>query len=162
MEQEKRLYIAYGSNLNQHDMARRCPAAKVAGTAELKNYELLFRVHANVEPKEGAAVPVAVWEIQPEDEKKLDWYEGYPSYYTKETVEVELESGTVSAMVYTMNPGRPPELPSRGYLKTIEEGYESFGFDHTALDQAVERTKALTRELEQAGPEGGGFPAMKL
>jgi len=162
MDQGKRLYIAYGSNLNMEDMARRCPAAKVAGTAELKNFELLFRNHATVEPREGAAVPVAVWEIQPEDEQRLDWYEGYPSYYGKEMVEVEMESGAVSAMVYTMNPGHRPELPARQYLRTIEEGYRSFGFDQAALDAALERTRELIQEMEQAGPEGGSFPCMKL
>lgn len=159
MEPEKRLYIAYGSNLNLTDMMRRCPGASVAGTADLRDYELLFRGHANVEPREGSTVPVAVWEIGPEEEKRLDWYEAYPRYYNKEMVDVELESGTVSAMVYTMNPGRPPSLPDPDYLIIIEEGYESFGFDTAVLDQAVERTKELVQEMEQAG---GAFPSMKL
>lgn len=159
MESEKRLYIAYGSNLNLTDMMRRCPGATVAGTAELKNYELLFRSHANVEPREGAAVPVAVWEIGPEEEKRLDWYEAYPRYYNKEMVDVELESGTVSAMIYTMKPGRQPALPARFYLDIIKEGYQSFGFDQAVLDGALERTRELVQEMEQAG---GAFPSMKL
>ena len=161
-DQVKRLYIAYGSNLNLKDMARRCPGAKVVGGAELKGYELLFRRHANVEPQEGASVPVGVFEIQPGDERSLDYYEGYPRYYGKELVTVELDSGPVSAMVYTMNPGRPPELPDPGYVKTIEEGYSAFGFDYAVLEQAVDRTHELMREQEQAGPEQGSFPAMKL
>jgi gamma-glutamylcyclotransferase (GGCT)/AIG2-like uncharacterized protein YtfP len=158
----KRLYIAYGSNLNLTDMSRRCPGAKVVGAAELKDYELLFRCHANVEPREGANVPVGVFEIGPQDERKLDFYEGYPSYYGKETVTVELESGPAAAMVYTMNPGRPPELPRLGYLKTIEEGYKAFGFDFTVLERAVDRTHELLREQEQTEPEPGSFPAMKM
>ncbi len=162
MSQEKKLYIAYGSNLNIEGMSHRCPGAVISGTAILKNYELLFRSHANVEPKEGSSVPVAVWEIQPQNENSLDWYEGYPSYYGKETVEVELDGRPVSAMVYTMKPGRQPALPHKGYLSIIKEGYEAFGFDMAVLDKALERTRELIREMEQAGPEGGGFPSMKL
>jgi gamma-glutamylcyclotransferase (GGCT)/AIG2-like uncharacterized protein YtfP len=162
MKREKKLYIAYGSNLDTKGMARRCPTAKVAGTAELKNYELLFRLHANVEPREGASVPVAVFEIRPEDERRMDFYEGYPHYYGKETVKVEMESGKVSAMVYTMNSGRQPRLPDSGYLKIIEEGYRTFGFDSEALDKAMERTRELMREPEQAGPEASAFPSMKM
>ena len=40
---EKRYYIAYGSNLNIHQMRMRCPAARRIGTSELKDYELLFK-----------------------------------------------------------------------------------------------------------------------
>ena len=36
-------YLAYGSNLNVSQMERRCPAARVAGVAEIKGYELLFK-----------------------------------------------------------------------------------------------------------------------
>jgi len=162
MVQEKRLYIAYGSNLNMRDMTRRCPTATVAGAAELKDHELVFRRHATVEPREGASVPVGVWEIQPEDEKRLDMYEGYPYYYGKEIVEVELEAGTVSAMVYTMTPGHRPELPDCGYLEVIKEGYREFGLDWDAVDKALERTIELIQEMEQAGPEPGSFPSMKM
>ena len=37
------IYLAYGSNMNQTQMAFRCPTAEVVGTGELKGYELLFR-----------------------------------------------------------------------------------------------------------------------
>ena len=40
---EKRYYIAYGSNLNVHQMRMRCPSARRIGTSELKGYELLFK-----------------------------------------------------------------------------------------------------------------------
>ena len=36
-------YIAYGSNLNLEQMARRCPTAKMIGSTTLKNYRLMFR-----------------------------------------------------------------------------------------------------------------------
>jgi hypothetical protein len=67
-----KLYLAYGSNLSRTQMAVRCPAARVAGTSELKGHRLLFRgAHedavATVEPCPGLSVPVLVWEIGEED-----------------------------------------------------------------------------------------------
>lgn len=55
MEKRKK-YIAYGSNLNLEQMARRCPTAKVIGAGEIRDHELLFRGYpksavATVEPK---------------------------------------------------------------------------------------------------------------
>ena len=69
MEKRKK-YIAYGSNLNLEQMARRCPTAKVIGAGEIRDHELLFRGYresavATVEPKKGASVPVLIWEIGP-------------------------------------------------------------------------------------------------
>ena len=40
---EKRYYIAYGSNLNVRQMRMRCPHATILGTANLKDWELLFK-----------------------------------------------------------------------------------------------------------------------
>ena len=79
MERRKK-YIAYGSNLNLGQMARRCPTARVIGKGEIKDHELLFRggslsAVATVEPKAGSSVPVLIWEIEPEDERNLDIYE---------------------------------------------------------------------------------------
>lgn len=57
----KKYYIAYGSNLSVAQMAHRCPEAKVAGMAALKNWKLVFRIHATIEPCEGRVVPVLIW-----------------------------------------------------------------------------------------------------
>ena len=48
----KRLYIAYGSNINLEQMANRCPNSKVIGKEMLKGYELEFRGVATIVPKE--------------------------------------------------------------------------------------------------------------
>lgn len=63
-------YIAYGSNLNLEQMARRCPTAKVVGSTTLKNYRLMFRggshtAVATVERSQGDEVPVLIWRLQP-------------------------------------------------------------------------------------------------
>ena len=38
MDMNGRKYIAYGSNLNREQMAKRCPDAKVIGSGMLKDY----------------------------------------------------------------------------------------------------------------------------
>ena len=97
----KKLYAAYGSNINLEQMAYRCPHSTVAGTAMLKGYELQFRHHATIEPNEESEVPVLLWELDSQDEKFLDRYEGEPKYYRKENISLELNGETVEAMVYS-------------------------------------------------------------
>ena len=108
--------------------------ATVAGTSEIKGYELLFRGVATVEPKEGGSVPVLLWNIEPWDELALDRYEGWPHLYRKEMMDVELEGETVSAMVYVMNDGRSLAMPSDVYYEVIEDGYKTAGFDIGVLE----------------------------
>ena len=39
----KKLYLAYGSNINLEQMAFRCPDSKVVTTGMISDYELQFR-----------------------------------------------------------------------------------------------------------------------
>ena len=146
----KRYYIAYGSNLSVEQMAVRCPDAKIVGTAVLKNWKLVFKVHADIEPCEGRVVPVLVWEISEDDEKKLDLYEGFPSYYIKRELQVMVtdlngkHSKKVIAMVYTMTEGHSIRLPTK-YYDVLAEGYERFGFNRYQLELAL---KEVNEEKE--------------
>ena len=138
----KRLYVAYGSNLNFRQMKHRCPTAKLYGTGSIDGYELQFKgspdsAFATIVPKEGASVPVAVWEITPQDERALDRYEGYPSHYFKKTVPVSLDGEEVDAMVYIMNLKMKFGMPSPYYYATVLEGYCDCELDADVLDRAV-------------------------
>ncbi len=138
----RRLYAAYGSNLNLKQMAGRCPTAEVVGATHLKDRRLLFRgphelAVATVEPYEGSVVPVLVWSLQPKDEEILDRYEGYPRLYRKEKAEVELEGEKITAMLYIMNEGQPLGQPSASYYGTILRGYTEADFDLGVLHQAI-------------------------
>lgn len=160
------LYIAYGSNLNLPQMSFRCPTAKVVGTSEIKDYELLFRGGrkssvATVEPLKGSSVPVLLWKLKERDLQALDRYEGYPSFYRKEILPVELKSKTIPAMVYIMNDGHPLGSPSDYYLDTIMEGYQSAGFDTEFLEQAVEKSIQLAKEQQEREPDQGTLFDMK-
>ncbi len=91
----KKLYIAYGSNLNKGQMAWRCPTARYVGTGMVEGYELKFKgrpegAYATIDPKKGGRVPVAIWEIQPYDEFRLNQYEGYPNNYFTRNIPVKI------------------------------------------------------------------------
>ena len=155
MEQStKKIYLAYGSNLNVGQMGKRCPSAKVLGAGELKNYEILFRgannnAVATIEPKEGANVPVVLWEITKSDEKSLDRYEGWPFMYRKEKVNVELDGKLVETMAYIMNEkGKMLGKPSSTYYNTIMEGYSTHGFNPEVIDSGVANS-VLGRKQEK-------------
>ena len=132
----KRYYIAYGSNLSLSQMERRCPTATVVGTSILKNWRLLFNGPASIERKEGYQVPVLIWELQPEDERSLDRYEGYTNYYRKEMLKVKVKDQVIDAMVYIMNDGGEA-IPSRYYYDVLDEGYRKFKFNRNILRKAA-------------------------
>ena len=146
---ERKIYLAYGSNLNKEQMAMRCPNAEILGTATLEGYELLFRggrhsAVATIEPKEGSSVPVLLWSITPRCEIALDRYEGFPYLYRKETVTVELNGDPTEAMVYIMNEGKPIGQPSLYYYSIIREGYKECDFSTDFLNNAVDACIAET------------------
>ncbi|MGI6383224.1 MAG: gamma-glutamylcyclotransferase family protein [Tissierellaceae bacterium] len=144
----KRLYLAYGSNLNVEQMKYRCPTAKIYGKGMLRGFRLLFKggrenAYLTIEPFKVGKVPVVIWDIKSKDEIALDRYEGYPSFYYKDDMEVELETGeVVTAMVYIMTKERVRlNLPSRNYLAVVKEGYKEHGFRMKFLNEALKVSK---------------------
>ena len=134
-------YIAYGSNLSVAQMAFRCPNARVVGRAVLNNWKLVFRKHATIERKRGSTVPVLIWAIDDEDERSLDRYEGFPKYYIKDYLPVDVtfkdgEQKRIKAMVYIMVYPRPIIPPTWDYYSIIKSGYKRFQFDVNILKQA--------------------------
>ena len=147
---EKRYYIAYGSNLNVPQMRMRCPRATILGTANLKGWELLFKgsktgSYLTIERNEKGSVPVVIWEVTESDEKALDRYEGFPSFYYKKDIKVRyrgIRTGmnrVVTAFAYIMHEERPIGIPSGFYMRTCLEGYDTFGFDRTVLLDASDK-----------------------
>ena len=138
----KKLYAAYGSNMNLEQMSYRCPAAKVVGTGVVRDYRLTFRGSsrgvANIEHCKDRDVPVVLWEITKACEEALDVYEGYPSLYEKKAIEVETDNKIQKAMVYVMAKRYRimPASPTNYYLATIAEGYTDNGLDLEVLKKA--------------------------
>ena len=150
MEKRKK-YIAYGSNLNLEQMARRCPTAKVIGAGEIRDHELLFRGYpksavATVEPKKGAGVPVLIWELDERDLPTLNRYEGYPRLYRQEKMSFDLDGKEVLGMAYLMNYGELSP-PSQQYYNTILQGYRENGLDEKYLQTALENSLFLEHSV---------------
>jgi len=139
---KKIYYLAYGSNLNERQMSFRCPNATKVGTLMLEDYELEFRLYLTIVPKKGSVVPIGVWQVSESDEKRLDAYEGYPTFYRKEYIEIEIGDKKEQALVYIMNDVRKVAPPSRQYMMTCAEGYRNFGLDNTFLIEAFNRSLA--------------------
>lgn len=138
-----KLYIAYGSNLNLAQMAARCPSASVYAKGVLNNWELVYRgtktnSHATIERKAGSIVPVLVWEIQPKDEYRLDIYEGYPRYYFKKDIMIDIGGRKKKAMVYIMDERQLPGRPSVRYIETIRQGYIDNDMDISIFEKSLE------------------------
>lgn len=153
----KRYYIAYGSNLNISQMRMRCPGARIIGTSVIEDYQLLFKgsktgSYLTIEPKGGAEVPVVIWEVTESDEKALDRYEGYPNFYYKKEMNLDIKgirTGKVrrrDAFVYIMHEEREIGIPSRYYVNTCLDGYRAFGFDEKYLFDAIRISRRDTHE----------------
>ena len=141
----KKVYLAYGSNLNLEQMGYRCPDAAVIGTTILPDHRLLFRGGrhsgvATIEMKRGASVPVLLWQITEQCEKALDRYEGYPHLYRKKKLMVPFDGDELVVMAYVMNAGPPLATPDAYYYTIILNGYRDCGFDEEILKHSVGRT----------------------
>ena len=138
----RKLYLAYGSNMSEEQMAYRCPTAKLVGQSEIKDYELLFKgsgtgAYATVEPKKGKKVPVLIWDIGTLDEFQLDAYEGFPNFYYKKDISVLVNGEEEKAMVYIMDERRSLGCPSLAYYEVLEKAYRKFDFDMDILQEAL-------------------------
>lgn len=164
----KKYYIAYGSNMDERQMAVRCRDAVLVGTGFIQDYELLFKgsltgCYATIEPKAGSCVPVTLWTISKADEKRLDRYEGFPTFYYKKDVKVQTESGTITGLVYIMHEDRHCGVPFPWYYEQMDRDYRKFGFDCAILKKALAiskermagmRVKLLSMEDPQAPAPG--------
>ena len=152
-------YLAYGSNLSVAQMLHRCPSAVYVGYSDLPGYRLLFRgsqtgSYLTIERMKKRMVPVLVWKVSDEDEAALDLYEGYPRFYRKEEMEIQVKNlidgtpiGMLLAFVYVMDEKRTLGRPTSRYLEICMEGYERFGFDPQVLMRAVRESQDRKRSL---------------
>ncbi len=143
---EKKIYFAYGSNLNLEDMKLRCPTARLLGAGKAQGYHLSFRGHnpedsfLTVTADAEQFVPIAAFEVFPDDIKALDDYEDVQNdIYRTETVTFPIEGhGLVEGFWYVMNGGEKLP-PTQRYWDAVIQGYRDFGFDEQLLHDALQR-----------------------
>ena len=156
-----KIYIAYGSNMDERQMAFRCPEAELLGTGILEGWRLMFKgsktgAYATIEREKGQNVPILLWHITATDEERLDRYEGFPSFYYKRTIQAtrtganDEDLGKTRGMVYIMHEERKLGVPSIHYLEVLAKAYENFGFDEEILGEAYDYSD---REPEEVPPE---------
>ena len=145
---EKRVYIAYGCNMDRRGMAIRCPDCEFLDIGYLNDYELIFKGCASIKKLKGSKVPIVIYYISKSDERYLDLMEGYPNYYDKIEVEVDsFNNGKLKGMIYIMNEDYPEGIPSKGYFNGIKKSYNEFGFDEEILNNAYKVARDLTKGI---------------
>ena len=89
--------------------------------------------YLTIEKTDGFTVPVGVWAVTEADEKRLDCFEGYPTFYYKENLNITYmgllskKGHRVNAFIYIMHEDRPFGIPSQLYVNTCLHGYTDFG-----------------------------------
>jgi gamma-glutamylcyclotransferase (GGCT)/AIG2-like uncharacterized protein YtfP len=137
------LYFAYGSNLNLEQMKNRCPDSVPVAKVKLKGYQLNFNRVADIVKKKNGVAQGAVYQVSPDDIKRLDIYEGYPNYYTKIQVLVEDEDkNRYEAFAYVMT-SKGSEEPSPHYYNIIRQGYEDWRLPLQSFNNACSRCRQL-------------------
>lgn len=116
-------YFAYGSNMDQEQMEKRCSGAKRIGKGILRGYKFALDEvgFATVTPQDGSIVEGVLWKISPANRDSLDIYEGVNSNcYRQSWLPVEDDNGeTTHALIYISE--RPENSGNRrkGYLERV-------------------------------------------
>ena len=131
------LYLAYGMNTNIDQMASRCPNAVSIGRVDIPDHRLVFRGVADIEECPGNVLQTVMWDITSACEDALDMLEGYPTFYTKKYINVEIGRKTYVAMIYQMVGDRLDySTPGSYYQQMLEEGYQDHGLELNQIYEA--------------------------
>jgi hypothetical protein len=148
------LYFAYGANMVRHDMARRCPGARLLGAAALgrHRFAIIRGGHGTVLPQPGATVHGVLWRIGRADRTALDRYEEVArGLYRRAPRVVTWRGRAVGALVYiaaaqTAGRARP------AYLAAIVGAAraQKFSADYVAALEAIASTSAGVRPASRS------------
>jgi hypothetical protein len=143
-------YFAYGSNMDIHAMAARCPQARLVGRARLPRHRvaLMRDGYATLVRDPHATAQGALWEITFADLAALDTYEG--DGYLKITQPVLREGARpIRALVYigkaAVSSGKaPPDYMASVLIAALEIGLPADYINELRL-LAGEAPKATSR-----------------
>ena len=165
------LYFAYGSNMDEDQMARCCPGAEMTGIGVLRGYRFIInnRGYATLRAEPGCTVPGVLWRLTKEHVAALDRYEGFENgLYDKcfRMVGVS-ESDAVRALVYIDHGNQSLGLPKKGYLEKIIQAACCLPEEHMALlcnwpEKCTFRTfNVLVNRIEAEGGVSGNVARHK-
>jgi hypothetical protein len=115
------LYFAYGSNMDEAAMRRRCPSSRVLGPARLMRHRffIMAQGYATVGRDPSSSVYGLLWDLASRDVGTLDRYENVAGgLYTKVVQPVLFSAGARRALVY-VGVAAVAGLPRPGYLEAI-------------------------------------------
>jgi gamma-glutamylcyclotransferase (GGCT)/AIG2-like uncharacterized protein YtfP len=141
------LYAAYGSNMDPEQMLERCPHSPASGTGWLAGWRLTFGGEdlgwdgalAMVVPDMDSQVFVALYDMSPHDQDKLDYWEGVAEgLYNKIKLRISTLDGDVLAWVYVLD-AYEGGLPSARYVGIMAEAAEAAGAPDEYVDELRNR-----------------------
>ncbi len=130
------IYFAYGSNMDAEQMQSRCPDCRMIGTARLPNYTLAFTRWsrawnsgtADIIPQRGESVWGVLYDLTPNDLKRMDKIADYPNSYIRQDVSVYHGGEALPALTYVaIRSG--VFYPSKPYLEKMIQGAEALHLD---------------------------------
>lgn len=132
-------YFAYGSNLNEPQLRRRCPGATLVTVGSLPEFRLGFTVRstgwnagaADVVECPGERVWGLVFDMTDQDLASLDRFEGYPDQYGRFMARIDTPQGVLEGWVYTAASKQAFVPPSRRYVEIMKEAALRHGFPDT-------------------------------
>lgn len=150
--QDPTVYMfSYGMNTNVTQMFLRCNRPRIVGAGLLTRYQFNFRYNADVHytGNFNDRVHGLVWELTQEDLDIIDLLEGFPTYYTREQVTVEVrESFSLTAWVYEMVNKSPLDFPSLQYQDCVVEGYMQNSIPTDQIYDALDRV-GIEQDLKE-------------
>ncbi|HEY8567498.1 MAG TPA: gamma-glutamylcyclotransferase family protein [Beijerinckiaceae bacterium] len=131
------LVFAYGSNMDQAAMARRCPASRPLGPARLPRHRFVITTagYASVERDPRRTAWGLLWDIAVADMPALDRYESTGTgLYRKAVVSVIASGGPRRAVAYLARDSAPG-TPRPGYLEGVLAAGQEIGLPAAYLTE---------------------------
>ena len=132
------LYYAYGSNMDEEQMARRCPGARMVGICTLENTRFVLdsKGVGSIVPRFGSHVSGVIWCVTKRDIKSLDRFEGVASgCYRKEYIQVTVNDEKYDALVYISNRDLTNVGYYEGYMDRIIRAAKHHHFNPKYIDE---------------------------
>lgn len=138
MDEERKVYFAYGSNMSVRRLTQRVPSARALGVGTLDDHQLMFRKKSRIDcsakcdiaPSNGHAVLGVLFGIDHGEEQELDRVEGLGRGYRKKDVDVSDAAGRrARAFTYYADPEyvHATLRPYTWYVKHVVVGAEEAG-----------------------------------
>lgn len=148
--------FSYGMNTNTTQMLLRCRNAYPLGCGKIFNHRFDFRYHADIQNTGNRRDMVhgMTWEISEDDLKAIDMLEGFPVYYTRKLVHVDVCNYMgVTAWVYEMIDKSLLDFPNQQYYDCLIEGYQQNDIPiqqiHDALDRCEQEATLMEKQYGQ-------------